>query len=148
MPMPESLKITWVGFAAELLREYDTIRDAILTCAQKSDISQFNFPHEKKDFKPGMKECRGDGWWEWRVGGTYGGSATETESEAPRSLPDDADCVFRISGRGKLRILLVNRVLKTNSFRECALKIALTGSIFQPQMHIASTCATTRNIQM
>jgi len=34
-----------VGFAAELLREYDTIRDAILTCAQKSDISQFNFPH-------------------------------------------------------------------------------------------------------
>jgi len=70
-----------VGFAAELLREYDTIRDAILTCAQKSDISQFNFPHgesvesvlkkkkklrwegfaEKKDFKPGMKECRGDG---------------------------------------------------------------------------------------
>jgi len=51
-------------------------------------------------------------------------------------------------GGGKLRILLVNRVLKTNSFRECALKIALTGSIFQPQMHIASTCATTRNIQM
>ena len=36
-------------------------------------------------------------------------------------------------GGGKLRMLLVNRVLKTNSFRECALKIALTRSTFQPQ---------------
>ena len=35
MPMPESIKITCVGFAAELLRQYDTTRYAILTCAQK-----------------------------------------------------------------------------------------------------------------
>jgi len=32
-------------------------------------------------------------------------------------------------------MFLVNRVVKTNSFRECALKIALTRSIFQPKMH-------------
>ena len=69
--------------------------------------------------------------------GTDGGSATErteTESGASRGIPDDADCVFRISG-GKLRMLLVNRVLKTNSFPECVLKIALTRSTFQPKMH-------------
>jgi len=35
----------------------------------------------------------------------------ETESGASRGLPDDADCVFRISGVMKLRMLLVNRVL-------------------------------------
>jgi len=58
----------------------------------------------------------------------------EKESGASRGITDDADCVFRISV-GNLRMLLVNRVLKTNSFRECVLKIALTGSIFQPKMH-------------
>ena len=60
----------------------------------------------------------------------------EKESGASRGVPDDTDCVFRISV-GNLRMLLVNRVglLKTNSFRECALKIALTGSTFQPKMH-------------
>ena len=58
----------------------------------------------------------------------------ETESGASGGIPDDTDCVFRISV-GKSRVLPVNRVLKTNSFRECALKIALTGSTFQPQMH-------------
>jgi len=59
----------------------------------------------------------------------------ESESGAFRGigLPDDTDCVFRISGREKLRMLLVNRVLKTNTFRECALKIALTRSTFQPK---------------
>ena len=57
----------------------------------------------------------------------------ETESGASRGIPDDADCVFRISG--KLRTLLVNRVPKTNSFRECAVKIVLTRSMFQPKMH-------------
>jgi len=30
----------------------------------------------KGRFKPGMKEWRGDGWWEWWVDGTNGGSAT------------------------------------------------------------------------
>ena len=54
----------------------------------------------------------------------------ETESGASRGIPDDTGCVFRIS-----RVLPVNRVLKTNSFHECALKIALTGSTFQPKMH-------------
>jgi len=58
----------------------------------------------------------------------------ETESGASRGIPDDTDCVFRISV-GKSRVLLVNRLLKTNSFRECALKIALTGSNFQPKKH-------------
>jgi len=58
----------------------------------------------------------------------------ETESGASSGIPDDADCVFTISGR-KLRMLLVNRVLKTNTFRECSLKIALTRSTFQPKMH-------------
>ena len=57
----------------------------------------------------------------------------ESESGAFRGIPDDSDCVFRISGREKLRMLLVNRVLKTNTFRECALKIALTRSTFQPK---------------
>jgi len=34
-----------VRFAAKLLREYDTIGDAILTCAQKLiRLSQFNLP--------------------------------------------------------------------------------------------------------
>ena len=51
----------------------------------------------------------------------------ETESGASRSISDNADCVFTIL-RGELRMLLVNRVLKTNGFRECALKIALTRS--------------------
>ena len=32
---------------------------------------------EKDSFKPGMKEWRGDGWWEWWVDGTDGGSATQ-----------------------------------------------------------------------
>ena len=58
----------------------------------------------------------------------------ETESGASRGIPDDADCVFRVSV-GKLRMLLVNRVLKTNNFRECALKTALTRSTVQPKMH-------------
>ena len=58
----------------------------------------------------------------------------ETESGASGGIPDDTDCVFRISV-GKSRVLPVNRVLKTNSFRECALKIALTRSTFQPKMH-------------
>jgi len=58
----------------------------------------------------------------------------ETESGASRGIPDDTDCVFRISV-GKSRVLPVKSVLKTNSFRECALKIALIGSIFQPKMH-------------
>ena len=58
----------------------------------------------------------------------------ETESGAYRGIPDDTDCVFRISV-GKSRVLPVKSVLKTNSFRECALKIALIGSIFQPTMH-------------
>jgi len=35
---------------------------------------------------------------------------------------------------GKLRMLFVNRELKSNSFRECALKIAVTSSTFQPKM--------------
>jgi len=35
----------------------------------------------------------------------------ETESGASKGIPDDADCVFRISGVMKLRMLLVNRVL-------------------------------------
>ena len=56
----------------------------------------------------------------------------ETESGASRGIPDDADCVFRILV-GKLRMLLVNRVLKTNNFRECALKTALTRSTVQPK---------------
>ena len=58
----------------------------------------------------------------------------ETETGASRGITDDTDCVFRISV-GKSRVLLVNRVLKTNSFRECAVKIAVTGSTFQPKMH-------------
>jgi len=58
----------------------------------------------------------------------------EAESGASRGIPDDADCVFRNSV-GKSRVLLVNRVLKTNSFRECFVKIALTGRTFQPKMH-------------
>jgi len=58
----------------------------------------------------------------------------ETESGASRGIPDDTDCVFRILV-GKSRVLPVNRVLKTNSLRECALKIALTGNTFQPKMH-------------
>ena len=33
---------------------------------------------EKESFKPGVKEWRGDGWWEWWVDGTDGGSATHT----------------------------------------------------------------------
>ena len=33
---------------------------------------------EKESFKPGVKEWRGDGWWEWWVDGTNGGSATHT----------------------------------------------------------------------
>jgi len=57
----------------------------------------------------------------------------ESESGASRGILDDADCVFRIS-REKVRMLLVNRVLKTNSVRECALKIALTRITFQPEM--------------
>ena len=36
---------------------------------------------------------------------------------------------------GKLRVLIVNRELQSISFRECALKIALTRSTFQPKMH-------------
>ena len=59
----------------------------------------------------------------------------ESESGASRRILDDADCVFRISGGGELRMLLVNRVLKTNSFCECAFKIALTRSIFHPKSH-------------
>jgi len=35
-------------------------------------------------------------------------------------------------------MLLVNRVLKSNSFRDCALKIALIRSTFQPKMHYIS----------
>ena len=31
---------------------------------------------EKESFKPGVKQWRGDGWWEWWVDGTNGGSAT------------------------------------------------------------------------
>ena len=58
----------------------------------------------------------------------------ETESRAYRGIPDDTGCVFRISV-GKSRVLPVKSVLKTNSFRECALKIALVGSIFRPKMH-------------
>jgi len=58
----------------------------------------------------------------------------EAESGASRGIPDDTDYVFRNSV-GKSRVLLVNRVLKTNSFRECFLKIALTGRTFQPKMH-------------
>jgi len=58
----------------------------------------------------------------------------ETESGAYRGIPDDTDCVFRISV-GTSRVLPVKSVLRTNSFRECALKIALIGSIFQPKMH-------------
>ena len=30
---------------------------------------------EKESFKPGVKEWRGDGWWEWWVDGTNGGNA-------------------------------------------------------------------------
>ena len=51
----------------------------------------------------------------------------DTESVASRGILDDADCV--------LRMLFVNRELKTNTFRECALKKALTRSTFQPKMH-------------
>jgi len=52
-----------------------------------------------------------------------------------RSHYDDADYILRISG-GKLRmLLLVNRVLKTNIFRECNLEIAHTRSTSQPKMH-------------
>ena len=29
---------------------------------------------EKESFKPGEKEWRGDGWWEWWVDGTNGGT--------------------------------------------------------------------------
>ena len=36
----------------------------------------------------------------------------ETESGASRGIPDDTDCVFRISV-GKSRVWPVNRVLKT-----------------------------------
>ena len=52
----------------------------------------------------------------------------ETESGASRGIPDDAHLIAysESQGRGKLRMLLVNRVLKTNCFRECALKIAVT----------------------
>jgi len=32
---------------------------------------------EKEGFQPGMKEWRGDGWWEWWVDGTDRGSATK-----------------------------------------------------------------------
>jgi len=56
----------------------------------------------------------------------------DTESVASRGILDDADCVFR---GGELRMLFVNRELKTNTFRECALKKALTRSTFQPKMH-------------
>ena len=57
----------------------------------------------------------------------------ESESGASRGILDDADCVFRIS-REKVRMLLVNRILKTNSVRECALKIARTRITFQSEM--------------
>ena len=33
---------------------------------------------EKESFKPGVEEWRGDGWWEWWVDVTNGGSATHT----------------------------------------------------------------------
>jgi len=57
----------------------------------------------------------------------------ETESGASRGIPDDTDCVFRISV-GNLRMLLVNTVLKTNSSRECALKIMLSPeALFSPK---------------
>ena len=33
---------------------------------------------EKESFKPRVKEWKGDGWWEWWVDRTNGGSATHT----------------------------------------------------------------------
>ena len=58
------------------------------------------------------------------------------ESESGASLQRQT-CWRRLriqNFRRKLRMLLVNRVLKTNSFRECAPKIALTRSTFPPKM--------------
>jgi len=43
------------------------------------------------------------------------------ETESSSGILDDEDCVFRISGGGSYECCLLSRVLKTNSFRECAL---------------------------
>ena len=61
----------------------------------------------------------------------------ETESGVSRGIPDGADCVFRISGGGLVTNVACkqSRLLKTNSYRECAVEIALTRSTFQPKMH-------------
>ena len=47
--------------------------------------------------------------------GTDGGSATErteTESGASRGIPDDADCVFRISGGGEVTNVACKQSIK------------------------------------
>ena len=43
------------------------------------------------------------------------------ETESSSGIFDDEDCVFRISGGGSYECCLLSRVLKTNSFLECAL---------------------------
>jgi len=36
---------------------------------------------EKEGFKPGMREWKDDGWWEWRVDGAEGEMSTKEQGE-------------------------------------------------------------------
>jgi len=54
------------------------------------------------------------------------------ELGAPRGIPDDTDCVFRISV-GNLRMLLVNRVQRLTVFVNVPLKLLSPEALFSPK---------------